>query len=170
MVQTGGKVRVHAETKRGRPAPIYRIVRIRKRKEKTATWELAEPGSKNYRRTKTLRHGARGVLFTDRHADLGTRGHLCRVLITASHTGRSGERPHTALSDAGVVRPLIRDRYYVGSASPDSMDGISFTPSLAKAAGRISARALGPDPRLVRSRASAPANEAPSSQWSDERS
>src|SRR5262245_24811177 len=51
-----------------------------------------------------------------------------------------------------VVRPLVRDRCYLRSASPDSVDAIRFTPSLAKTAGRISARALGPDPRLVCSR------------------
>ena len=51
-----------------------------------------------------------------------------------------------------VVRPLIRDRYYVGSASPDSIDVIGFTPTFAKTAGRISAKAFGPGPRLVWSR------------------
>ena len=72
-----------------------------------------------------------------------------------------------ALDIDDVVRPLGRDRCYVGSASPDSVDLTRFTPSLAKTAGRISPRALGPDPRLFWSRASSSANEAASSRWSE---
>ena len=92
-------------------------------------------------------------------------------VITSRHTGLSGERPHTALSDVGdpterhAFASAFRhrtprrcsaprsDRCYVRSASPDSFDAIRFTPSLAKTAGRISARAFGPGPRLAWSRA-----------------
>ena len=69
--------------------------------KKTAIWELAECGSRTWRRTKILHHGRRGVLFTDRPED--------RWEKSASRRDQNRKLFVKSSTVAGAIRePLIR--------------------------------------------------------------
>jgi hypothetical protein len=59
-------------------------------KGKTAMWELAGRSSSTWRRTKILRHGLYGVLFTDRATDRRDKTPPLANVVASHHAGRSG--------------------------------------------------------------------------------
>jgi hypothetical protein len=81
------------------------------------------------------------------------------VIRTARHAFSSALR----LGHARRCSVPCRKRNYVGSASPDGVDGIRRTPSFANTAGRISPMALGPAPRFFSTRAISSASGTASS-------
>ena len=101
---------------------------------------------------------------------VGTRGHLCRVQITTRHTSRSGELPHTALSDVGdpterlafrsafrhwTRTALFGPSFGIGTTRdrlPLTRSMVSASPRVWPRPRRISARALGPDPTSYKAR------------------
>ena len=139
-------------------------------KEKTAMWGIGRNGGfRTYVRTFPIAADSRGVVHIAVSTVMPGQGATSVLFgITSRHSGISGERPHTALSDVGdpterhASRTAFRlegDRRRCSaprpgwsamceSASPDSGDCISLTPSLAKTAGRISPSGRIPDPRF----------------------
>ena len=72
---------------------------IMRARQPCGSWRNAVQEPSDGRRSCTTEAVASCLLIGPKTA--GTRGHFCRVLITPRQTGRSGELPHTALSDVG---------------------------------------------------------------------